>query len=105
MTSTITGIALDSQQSWTMLTTSLGKTGSQKPSFLDGFSSALPIDLPIDLFLDLPPPVNSNVFDDYYHEDSIPPSFFVYSPLTPTASSLSERYVIGATARLKKSFN
>ena len=106
MTLTMTGIALNSQQQCTQttLTTSLNKTDSQKPSFLDvhfplgqkpNFLAIFSHDFPTDLHFDTFPSFNSNE----YFLDTLPPSLPIPSP------SPSEGYIVGATARLKILFN
>ena len=94
----MTGMVLDSwQQTQPTLTTSLDKTGRQKPRFLD-------ISTCNTLFVQ-PFPDNSEVFDDDYHEDAIPTNLTVFSPPTPTVPSPSEGFIAGAMAKMKKSLN
>ena len=91
MTFTMTGMELDSlQQTQPALTTSLFKTGSQKPSFLDVFSNPNPNATP-SLF-------NSGFFDDKYHEDDLPWP-------TLTDPSPSKGSIEGATSKLKNLLN
>ena len=89
---TMMGMALDNIQrtTWTPLTTSLAKTGSQKSELLDSFSSVTtPNDYPTQMTpTKMTPPVK-------------PPSIFPARP-SPNASSPSKASIAGATARLKK---
>ena len=101
ISSTMPGIALYSQQSTQpMFTTSFGKTWSQKPSLLVVSTHNIP---PVQPF-----PDSSNVFYDDYNEDSIPTNITkltLLSPPTPTTPYLSERFISGAMAKLKKLLN
>ena len=105
MASTMMGMALDCQQHRTRitLTTSLDKTSSQKPCFLDVqyplgqndfltvFCHVFPKDTSCDIL--------STFFINEYFLDTLPPS------LPSPACYPSEGYIIQKTARLKTLFN
>ena len=105
MTSTMTGMAIDSQQQriQTTLTTSLNKTGSQKSSFLDvqyhlsqnDFLAIFPYAFPKDTSYDILP----MFFTNEYFPDTLPPS------LPSPAHYPSKGYIVQKTARLKTLFN
>ena len=73
----MTGMALDSIQrtTWTILTTSLTKKGSQKSSFSDVFSlETSPNSSANDPNPVMTPPVKSGFFNDTLHEENPPPN-------------------------------